>query len=128
MNKILISSGIGIVGLIGFIFALSFFGFFYDSSDYCGQYLKFNYDEQDYVNPIKEIKSYLSEELGNQVNVEKIGGYGVSLPNAQIPKPTIWHIELQDRWMKTSEDIEIIKSYLQNNPKIHNLDGPFSSC
>lgn len=128
MNKLLVFFVIGIVGLISILFTLSFFGFFYDPSDYCGQYLTFHYAEQDYVDPTKEIKLYLSAKLGDKINVEKIDGYGVSTPNAQVPKPTIWHIQLQDRWMKTPIDIEIIKSSLQNNPKISNLEGPFSIC
>ena len=116
------------IGIIVSLFTLSFFGVFYNYEDYCGQYLSFEYDEQDYVNPINEVKEYLSSDVGNKINVDKIGGYGSSAPNADPPIPTEWHIQIQDRWMKTPADIEIMKNSLENNPKISNLQGPFSTC
>ena len=128
MNKIKSIILVTGIGIIVSLFTLSFFGVFYNYEDYCGQYFSFEYDEQDYVSPIKEVKEYLSSDVGNRIDVDNMSGYGSSAPNADPPIPTKWHIQIQDRWMKTTTDIEIIKNSLENNPKIHNLQGPFSIC
>ena len=127
MDKIWIIVLVVLAIIVSFL-ALFFSDIFYDYKNHCGQYLTFEYDEQDYINPINEVKGYLSENIEDKINVDKIGGYGSSAPNADPPIPTIWHIQLQDRWMKTSSDIEIIKDSLKNNPKVSNLQGPFETC
>jgi len=117
------------IGMITSLFAFSFFGFFSQPEDFCNQEFRFLYDEQDdYVQPIKEVKEYLLNNFEGEINVNKIGGYGMGPPNSDPSKPTTWIIQINDRLVKNPADIELIKNSLESNPKIHDLRGPFDSC
>jgi len=129
VNKF-VKIGIGVgVGVIIIHFTLAFFGFYITDDYFCNNEFHFQYDKQDdYTNPIKQVQQYLLKNYDGEINVNDIGGYWNEPPKSDPSRPITYVIQINDRLVKNSDDIDLMKESLEKNLKINNLTGPFHSC